>query len=149
MKTLNPLAETYEWFVRAVPKPTEKNLAVQTGVHVEEVVEFLSELRTADLELLSRTTAAIKAMHELGEYLKTQTTSISFPNRIETLDAICDQLVTTTGVAWMLNIDPVGGLAEVNRSNWSKFVNGLPQFDANGKIMKAGDYTKPNLQPFA
>lgn len=148
MKTLNPLAETHEWFVRAVPKPTDKNLAVQTGVHFEEVCEFLSELHTSDEILLDLVVEAKAALTGLADYLKKQDTNLSFPNRVATLDSLCDQLVTGTGVGWMLQMDCVGGLAEVNRSNWSKFVNGLPQFDINGKIMKAGDYTKPNLQPF-
>lgn len=148
MKPLNPLADTHEWFVRAVPKPTQKNICVQTGVHLEEVNEFLAELCTSDARLLSMVVHTRVALDKLATYLKKEAYNISFPNKVATLDAICDQLVTATGVAWMLDMDPVGGLAEVNRSNWSKFVNGMPQFDANGKIMKAGDYTPPKLDPF-
>lgn len=148
MKQLNPLAETHEWFVRAIPKPTMRNLAVQCGVHFEEVAEFASEIQTNDPELLRRTKAAYDALEELGNYLKKDAQNITFTDREATLDAICDQFVTATGVAWMLGMDPVGGLAEVNRSNWSKFINGMPQFDVNGKILKAGEYTPPNLYPF-
>lgn len=148
VKTPNVLAATYEWFSRAVPKPTEKNLAVQCGVHFEEVAEMVNEIQTSDPILLGFVRDAHHALELLGNHLKKVNTDISFKDRTATLDAICDQLVTATGVGYMLGMDPVGGLAEVNRSNWSKFIHGLPQFDANGKIMKAGDYSPPNLEPF-
>ena len=48
----------------------------------------------------------------------------------------------------MLGMDPVGGLAEVNESNWSKFVDGEPQFDENKKIKNGPNYRKPDLSPF-
>ena len=35
--------------------------------------------------------------------------------------------------------------AWVSRSNWSKFVDGQPQFDENGKIAKPSTYRKPDL----
>ena len=148
MKTPNVLAETHEWFVRAVPKPEVKNLTVQCGVHVEEVVEFLQEMQTSDEALLFYIVQARKAMTNLGNYLKKEAYNLTFSDREATLDAICDQLVTATGVARMLDMDPVAGLAEVNRSNWSKFVNGEPQFTEHGKIMKGPDYSEPNLSPF-
>ena len=147
-KMTNVLAVTYEWFMRAVPKPTEKNLAVQCGVHFEEVAEMLDEIQTNDPMLLAYVHDTHRALTSLANYLKKEDTNLTFKNRTATLDALCDQLVTATGVGRMLDMDPVGGLAEVNRSNWSKFINGLPQFDANGKIMKAGDYSPPNLEPF-
>lgn len=148
MKTINPLCDTHEWFVRAVPKPTEKNLCVQVGVHLEEVNEFMYEMQTNDMQLLARIARAKESMQELSDYLKTQAANLAFTNREATLDSICDQLVTATGVAWMLGMDPVGGLAEVNRSNWSKFDNGLPIFSEHGKIVKGPSYTKPDLNPF-
>ena len=68
--------------------------------------------------------------------------------RTELLDALCDQIVTAVGVAHMFGLDIEGALAEVNRSNWSKFVDGKPTFDANGKIAKPATYSKPDLTPF-
>ena len=37
---------------------------------------------------------------------------------------------------------------EVNDSNFSKFEDGQPIFDANRKIIKGSGYRKPNLEPF-
>ena len=48
----------------------------------------------------------------------------------------------------MFGLGIEGALAEVNRSNWSKFVDGAPVFDANGKIAKPATYSKPNLEQF-
>jgi hypothetical protein len=48
----------------------------------------------------------------------------------------------------MLDMDVLGALEEVNRSNFSKFENGKAVFDENGKITKGKNYSKPNLKPF-
>jgi len=73
------------WFERAVPEPTDKNRAVQLGVHFEEVSEMLVAIDSHSIDL--------------------------------------------------------GAL-------WSKFIDGHPVFDANGKIAKGKDYTPPNLDSF-
>lgn len=144
----NVLGSTYEWFLRAVPVPTNKNLHVQLGVHFEEVAEMVDELYSHDVTTAKLIAHAHEALAQLSIHLKTHDNVICFPDRVSTLDAICDQLVTATGVARMMHMDPVGGLFEVNRSNWSKFVNGEPQFNAQGKIMKGESYSPPNLTPF-
>lgn len=41
-----------------------------------------------------------------------------------------------------------GALAEVNRSNWTKFVNGKPVINEQGKITKGSHYRKSNLIDF-
>ena len=64
------------------------------------------------------------------------------------MDALCDQLVTICGVGYMLGFDMLGALAEVNRSNFSKFENGKPVFNEQGKIVKGKHYSKPDLKPF-
>ena len=47
-----------------------------------------------------------------------------------------------------MGFDMAGALAEVNKSNWSKFKDGAPVFDGNGKIAKADGYFKPDLAKF-
>lgn len=68
------------------------------------------------------------------------------PERL--LDALVDQIVTAVGVGHMMGMDVLGALAEVNRSNFSKFEDGKPVFDANGKITKGKHYTPPQLDKF-
>ena len=66
----------------------------------------------------------------------------------EVVDALADTVVTAIGVLYELTGDPIGVLAEVNRSNWSKFEGGMPVYDENGKIKKGEHYSKPDLDRF-
>lgn len=131
-----------QWFVEAVPHPTDKNRAVQLGCHVEEVSEMFTALAEPHLA---------EALCDAAVFYKTNKHAVcpSDPvDRPELLDSLCDQIVTAIGVAHMFGLDIHGALAEVNRSNWSKFVDGKPVFDANGKIDKPPTYSKPDLSPF-
>ena len=129
-----------DWFQIAVPEPTDKNRAVQIGVHLEEVAEMAATFNDADLAA---------TIDVISEQYKTDTTiRLDTVDRTELLDALCDQIVTAVGVAHMFGLDIEGALAEVTRSNYSKFVDGKPTFDANGKIAKPATYSKPNLEQF-
>ena len=70
------------------------------------------------------------------------------PHHAALLDSLADQVVTAIGVAHCAGMDFPGALAEVNRSNWSKFENGAPVFLTGGKIGKGEFYTPPNLTDF-
>ena len=62
--------------------------------------------------------------------------------------ALCDQVFTAIGVAYMMGYDIAGALEEVCCSNESKFEDGGPVFDADGKIAKGRNYTTPDLKRF-
>ena len=135
-----PIATIKDWFQLAVPEPTDKNRAVQIGVHLEEVAEMAATFNDADLAA---------TIDVISEQYKTDTTiRLDTVDRTELLDALCDQIVTAVGVAHMFGMDIEGALTEVTRSNYSKFVDGKPVFDANGKIAKPTTYNKPDLKPF-
>lgn len=137
----------------AKPNPTPHDLQVQVGCHIEEFEEFLTELELADDDyqgkhLLGQAMLIIDA---LANHLKdSQAVVLKLDATTNVLDAIADGMVTGTGVAYMLGMDLLGGLDEVNRSNFSKFDpdTGLPVLKSNGKIGKHFSYTKPNLAPF-
>jgi hypothetical protein len=132
----------HKWFAEAVPTPTDKSKLVQLGVHFEEVAEMLRALPFADdltAEYLETLSSRLKTTQPFAELN---------PDRKELLDALCDQIVTAIGVAYMFNLDIVDGLKEVNDSNWSKFENGKAVFDENGKIKKGAGYFKPDLSKF-
>ncbi len=136
--------EILKWFKKAVPEPTEKTQMVQVGCHFEEFSEMLLAIgfdsdsdSVAEIELI----ADRFKMAVVADF----TDDI---NKIELLDSLCDQIVTAVGVAHMLGMDIEGALDEVNRSNWSKFENGSPVFDGNGKIKKGASYFKPDLTRF-
>ena len=131
-----------EWFAQAVPVPTDKTRSVQIGVHYEEISEMML--------CLSERLCMQEQMEGLADTYKqfagpVDSTAI---NHKELLDSLCDQIVTATGVGYMFGFDMDGALAEVNRSNWSKFVDGKAVFDANGKIAKGPGYFKPDLSKY-
>ena len=127
--------EIKDWFDEAVPSPTNDNKLVQIGCHFEEVAEMMRAISVNSDQMEMIATKFKKRLVELGDI-----------DRKETLDALCDQIVTAVGIAHMFGLDIVSGIKEVNRSNWSKFVDGKAVFDENGKIKKGPDYTKPNLE---
>lgn len=77
-----------------------------------------------------------------------QNGGIVVKDRIGLLDSLADQIVTATGVGTFLGMNVPGALAEVNRSNYSKFEDGEPVFNENKKVMKGKDYTPPDLTPY-
>lgn len=74
-------------------------------------------------------------------------------DRVALLDALCDQIVTAIGIGVMLGFDMEKALAEVNRSNYTKFkpYDGgyLPYIQPDGKIGKnPNTYKEPQLEQF-
>ncbi|WP_241431805.1 nucleoside triphosphate pyrophosphohydrolase family protein [Avibacterium paragallinarum] len=141
-----------DWFKTAIPQPTDKNRAVQIGVHFEEVAEMTTAIYKDGLQNPSIILDSRKSFSELSEHFKqdwlVKNNSFTNKQKKELLDSLCDQIVTAIGVAHMLGMDIQGALNEVNRSNWSKFENGKPVFNEQGKIAKGKNYFKPNLSNF-
>lgn len=126
-----------------------KNQQSQLGVHFEEVAEMITEISSPDPITQMILTAAHKHVKVLATQLK-QSDPVTYIKRpLHFLDACCDQLVTATLSAKLYGMDPVGGLEEVNRSNYSKLVNGVMTKDpVTAKWLKGPDYSKPDLTPF-
>lgn len=135
-----------EWFKAAKPNPSTTDACVQIGCHYEEVSE-MSAVLNYDVEYMLAATAEEYQMYYSG-YLGAALEELSADARVELLDALCDQIVTAVGVAYMMGMDIEGALAEVNRSNWSKFKKGVPVFNERGKIVKGAEYTPPELSDY-
>ena len=134
-----------EWFKAAKPNPSTADACVQIGCHYEEVSEMSTSLNDdVDYELAD-TAVMYKIKH--SEYIGVLE-ELSADARVELLDALCDQIVTAVGAAYMMGMDIEGALAEVNRSNWSKFEGGVPVFNEHGKIAKGVEYTPPELSDY-
>lgn len=142
------ITQTKKWFEIAVPNPTSKNISTQIGCHLEEVVEMLVELSATDNESHRKITNAISALTVLSDTMKEDHTAYCIPYKIAFLDSLADQIVTATGIGTFLGMNVPGALAEVNRSNYSKFEDGEPIFNENKKVMKGKDYTPPDLKPY-
>lgn len=145
------LATTLGWFCKAFPTPTSKNFHTQLGCHLEEVGEMLDTL-SSDAETRHLISDAQVALKHLADHLKASDNVVWVENEddAEFLDAICDQIVTAAGVGHMAQLPVLPAMAEVNRSNFSKFdpETGEPIYNDNMKVMKGPAYTKPDLLPF-
>ncbi|KAF0567472.1 hypothetical protein FQV37_2218 [Psychrobacter nivimaris] len=142
------ITDIRNWFKAAKPEPTFNDYMTQLGCHFEEVCEMMAAIGGGNEDIcidLSEKADFIKGLTVPDEYVETQKT---FIDNTELLDALCDQIVTATGVAYMMGFDIEGALKEVIRSNNSKMVKGKFEFDANGKIMKPDSYSEPDLTPF-
>jgi hypothetical protein len=147
-KPVNPLDDTAAWFKAAFPVPTPKMVRTQLGVHIEEVSEMLDSLRARDTFTQSLLNEAMIAMHNLAVQLKNTDGDIEFISRVEFFDSLLDQMVTLMGVGHSQGLPMQKGLAEVNSSNASKFVDGQPLYDENYKIKKGPYYRRPDLEQF-
>lgn len=134
-----------EWFKAAKPNPSTADACVQIGCHYEEVSE-MSAVLYDDVRFALAATALLYKKNR-SRYIGVLE-ELSADARVELLDALCDQVVTAVGVAYMMGMDIEGALAEVNRSNWSKFEGGVPVFNEQGKIAKGVEYTPPELSDY-
>ena len=139
---MSDLNITELWFKRAVPTPTAKNMDTQLGCHFEEFGEMLECISFGkDDDIREWLLERIKSV---AIHLKCGAITHTVTDRKELLDALCDQIVTATGVGHMHSLKVAEGMNRVNASNFSKFdTNGMPIFDANGKIAKNKDTYKP------
>ena len=142
------IKEIKNWFNEAVPNPTKDIQRVQFSVHIEEMAEAFDGL-TSDTAFGQESIKVCKdALNHLSGMLKENIVSVVVTDRDCLLDAMCDVIVTAVGVSHVYGFDIVSALSEVSRSNSSKFVDGKPIFNPQGKIAKGPAYSKPVLGPF-
>lgn len=144
------ITQIKRWLETAFPNPTEKDQATQIGVHLEEVAEFMEAIGSHKAATILVQDVSDNFKQSPNIYQDADGNAITLPEdfKIQMLDALCDQIVTATSVAHSMGFDIVGAIKEVNASNWSKFEDGKPLYDANGKVIKGKHYFKPNLKPF-
>ncbi len=137
------LEKTKQWFEQAIPEPTIEQATIQLGCHMEEFNEMMDSIGysciTEEMEVVADS-FKMSYSHQVG--------AVESCDKEGLLDALVDQIVTAVGVGHMMGMDVLGALEEINRSNFSKFEDGKPVFDVNGKITKGKDYVKPNLEKF-
>lgn len=135
-----------EWFQQAKPNPTAEDACVQIGCHYEEVAE-MADVMSDDFakDTLEHFSCDYK---DVEDWCYASVDCMADCEKIDLIDSLCDQIVTAIGVAYMLGFNIEKALAEVNRSNWSKFVDGKPRFNEQGKISKPESYSPPELSEF-
>ncbi len=143
------IESVHEWHRRACPEPDARALDVQMGCHFEELAEFVSCLafraRGAAMALDGEVTELWRQLKLTAERLKSGEMSATIIDRRGALDGLADGIVTGVGVGYRARMDITEALECVDASNWSKFVDGQPQFDGNGKVTKGPNYQAPDL----
>lgn len=149
------LKDITEWFKTAKPNPTQTDLFTQLGAMYEEVTEsivalsneiIISDLDSQEADLHNKLQKAQLALQALSQAMYTHKGfNLSERTKVDLLDALADITVTTVGSAQYAGFKFDEALTEVNKSNYSKFEDGKPLFNGNGKIIKGKDYFKPNL----
>lgn len=134
------------WFAIAKPDHTLEDACVQTGCHYEEVAEMSESLK--DFVLTDILYDVATGYKEKGDSYLSHLGSLSEYDKVEDLDSICDQIVTLIGRARFMGYDLKPALEEVNASNYSKFEEGSPVLNRQGKISKGKDYFRPDLTKF-
>ena len=119
------------WFEIAKPQPTSMDVAVQVGCHYAAVSEMLEATNNCgDLSCYSSAgESSVGTLHDLADFYKDGFGNGNVVNfdRLALLDALCDQIVTAIGVGVMMGFDMEQALADVNRSNYTKFnADGTP-----------------------
>lgn len=145
-----------DWFKTAKPEPVmgfpPKWLPTQLGAHFEEIGELVQVFASnnSDIELQNHMNSLLVQLNIVKQYLykKDKLPELNQEERVAVLDALADQVVTATGVAYFSKFKFDEALSEVNKSNYSKLENGKPVFNENGKIIKGKDYFKPELKDY-
>lgn len=142
---MSVLEDTIQWFDSM---DDHLSLPAQVACVLEEVGELVAEMT-------AHTPTQEQGLLDLSFELETVRKRISedgitFTDRVATLDALCDIIVTCVGVARCLQMDILGALEEVNRSNNSKLDDdGKPYvIPETGKIGKGANYSAPDLAKF-
>ena len=131
------VADCIEWFRAAgLSHGSRIGANVQLSCLIEEVSELLKSCGLNNI-----------AVHALSQRVRREWCA-KLNDRKNILDALADIVVTCIGMSEIMGMDFMGALAEVNRSNWSKFQDGNVLRDKHGKIMKGKDYSPPNLAQF-
>ena len=143
---------TAAWLAACGKEPSEPNLSVQIGCHIEEFVELLRCLRVPNdgyALLLERTATDLEWF---AGKLKSRQQFAYIPTHLRepALDALCDGEVTGNGVAYLAQMNKDQADQAVLAANDAKLVDGKPVFvDGPGsKIAKPPGWKAPDLTPF-
>lgn len=143
---MNNFQRTAAWLNACGKEPSEHNVSIQIGCHIEEFVEFLEAI---DVNVGRDTKdSVVIALTDLAKGLKAGGiwyARIPLGRRADVLDALCDSEVTGNGIAYLANMEKDAADQAVLESNEAKLVDGKPVILPGGKIGKPEGWKAPNL----
>lgn len=140
------------WFEIAKPNPNHQDVIKQIAFHCEEFSEMLQAIHCDHMS--EQVKELKKTLLDISTKETESNNFMSTVDKVELLDALCDQVVTATGVGVFMGADFIPALEEVNRSNYTKFAKDqdgkyIPFIKPDGKIGKNPEtYQDPKLEPF-
>lgn len=141
------LTRIHQWHHACRPTPTDADLQVQFGCHLEEVGEMLDTVSITSVTDYVDISQLKKDLARIATLLKTrETVKMEVIDRKGLLDSLADQVVTGVGVGYCANMLVLVGIARVNQSNWTKFGEDGPVRLPGGKIGKGPFYIPPDLE---
>lgn len=140
-----PQITTKDWFEVTDPQPTQYRLNSQFGAHLEEVREMFPEITSGNPEVDAKMQLIDTLLSEVASLFKSQQVDLKVLNNKKFFDSLLDQRVTLTGVAHLKGYDYDEGVARVDVANFTKFVDGVPQYKEGGKVAKGPYFVEPNI----
>lgn len=140
-----PKITTESWFREVNKEPSENRLSVQFGVHLEEVREMFPEISSGREGIDAKMALIDTLLKEVAHEFKTGGATLQIVNRKKFFDSLLDQRVTGTGTAQYAGFNLSEGMARVDLSNFTKFVDGTVLFKQGGKVDKGPCFTEPDL----
>lgn len=150
MPTTTNFQRTQAWLQACGKTPSLKDLSVQIGCHLEEIIELLATLELESSIADELMMASMRSLRILSLDLKKgySHARIRPDHRAHALDALCDIEVTLNGCAFLAGFDKDGADQAVLDANDAKLVDGKPVILEGGKIGKPPGWTAPDLTPF-
>lgn len=140
-----PQITTKDWFEVTDPQPTQYRLNSQFGAHLEEVREMFPEISSGNPEVDAKMQLIDTLLSEVANLFKSQQVDLKVLNNKKFFDSMLDQRVTLTGVAHLKGYDYDEGVARVDVANFTKFVDGVPQYKEGGKVAKGLYFVEPEI----
>ena len=150
--TINQLKHFFE---TTYPAPESINITTQFGVFMENASGSLRPFR--DISMNQETTDQITFFKDVLDHAEKRFKShhegfkldLLHIDREDLLASLCDQIISSIGVAHMLGMNIVDALQEVADSHDSKLdEDGQPIFSSSSVLMNGQQYFKPNLSPY-
>jgi len=146
MYKTHTIKSIHHWHALARPKPDNRAFNVQLGCHFEEIAEMTETIFSSSPEFVNDLERLHYYAGRVANQLKKGEAVAHILDRKEFIDSVADQVVTGIGSAYCANMNSQLAIERVNTSNWSKYMDGKPVFDANGKIAKPPTYREPDLE---
>lgn len=151
----DPVKDIKDWFDTLAPEPSNKDAHLQISDHIKEFRKTLFALKSCARTF--RMSEQVGLAIDVLEFLERQIKALD-PNdnflledlpRVDMIDTLMNQMVSTVGLAHMLEMDPVKSFKEVVSSYPEKFdETGSPIFDQTRKLVDNPRYRYPDLTPY-